>query len=72
MQETGVRNGAHGADKFGFKNLAGMHWNLPDTLLVEHAIRNGEGALVKAAPFAPRPACIPAAARRTSIPSSTR
>ena len=37
MVETGVRNGAYGADKFGFKNLAGAHWNLPDTVLVEHA-----------------------------------
>src|SRR4029077_6531179 len=27
--ETGVRNSGHGADKFGFKNLAGVHWNLP-------------------------------------------
>ncbi len=51
MQETGVRNGAHGADKFGFKNLAGVHWNLPDTILVEHAIRNGEGSLVQGGAF---------------------
>src|SRR6201998_2078597 len=49
--ETGVRNGAHGADKFGFKALAGIHWNLPDTVLVEHAIRNGEGALVHGGAF---------------------
>jgi phosphoenolpyruvate carboxykinase (ATP) len=49
--ETGVRNGAHGADKFGFKSLAGIHWNLPDTVLVEHAIRNGEGALVQGGAF---------------------
>ena len=38
MKETGLRNGAHGADKFGFKDLAGVHWNLPDTMLYEHAI----------------------------------
>jgi phosphoenolpyruvate carboxykinase (ATP) len=49
--ETGVRNAGHGADKFGFKNLAGVHWNLPDTVLVEHAIRNGEGALVQGGAF---------------------
>jgi len=49
--ETGVRNGAYGADKFGFKGLAGIHWNLPDTVLVEHAIRNGEGALVQGGAF---------------------
>ena len=46
MKETGSRNGAHGADKFGFKDLAGVRWNLPDTMLVEHAIANGEGSLV--------------------------
>jgi len=51
VAETGVRNGAHGADQFGFKGLAGVHWNLPDTVLVEHAIRNGEGALVQGGAF---------------------
>src|SRR5487761_323599 len=51
VQETGMRNGAHGADKFGFKNLAGVHWNLPDTILVERAVRNGEGALVQGGAF---------------------
>ena len=30
MQETGVRNGAYGADKFGFKDLAAVHWNLTE------------------------------------------
>ena len=43
MKETGLRNGAHGADKFGFKDAATIHWNLPDTVLVEHAIANREG-----------------------------
>ena len=28
MQETGIRNGAFGADKFGLKNLKQVHWNL--------------------------------------------
>ena len=51
MQETGVRNGAYGADKFGFQDLAGVHWNLPDTVLVEHAIRNREGSLVQGGAF---------------------
>ncbi len=51
MQETGLRNGAHGADKFGFKDLAGVRWNFPDTLLVEHAIRNGEGSVVQGGAF---------------------
>ena len=38
MQETGVRNGAYGADKFGFKDLGGVHWNLTDPKLYEHTI----------------------------------
>ena len=29
VNETGLRNSAHGADKFGLKDLAGVHWNLP-------------------------------------------
>ena len=51
MKETGLRNGAHGAEKFGLENLAALHWNLPDTLLVEHAIAAGEGALVQGGAF---------------------
>jgi phosphoenolpyruvate carboxykinase (ATP) len=51
VQETGIRNRAYGADKFGFTNLAGVHWNLPDTILVEHAIARGEGHLVEGGAF---------------------
>ena len=46
MQETGVRNAAFGADKFGFKGLAGVNWNLPEAPLYEHAIRYGEASIV--------------------------
>ena len=46
MQEQGVRNGAYGADKFGFKNLAEVHWNLTEPALYEHSIRAGEASLV--------------------------
>ena len=45
MKETGVRNGAFGADKFGFKNLKGVHWNLGTSALYEHSIRNDEASL---------------------------
>ena len=38
MQETGLRNSACGADKFGFKDLAAVHWNLTAPTLYEHAI----------------------------------
>src|SRR6201998_3029213 len=51
VKETGLRNGAHGADKFGLKDLAAVHWNLPDTILVEHAIANREGELVQGGAF---------------------
>src|SRR6476619_3900660 len=46
VQEQGVRNSAYGADKFGFKNLAAVHWNLPEPLLYEHAIAAGEASVV--------------------------
>ena len=51
MKETGLRNSAHGADKFGLKELAAVHWNLPDTALVEHAVANREGSLVYGGAF---------------------
>jgi phosphoenolpyruvate carboxykinase (ATP) len=47
VQETGLRNGAFGADKFGFQDLAGVHWNLTEPALYEHAIRNGEATIVQ-------------------------
>jgi phosphoenolpyruvate carboxykinase (ATP) len=45
VKETGVRNGAIGADKFGFDGLAAVHWNLTDPLLYEFAIQAGEAEL---------------------------
>ena len=46
MQETGLRNASHGADKFGFKGLKGVHWNLLEPALYEHAIQAGEASIV--------------------------
>ena len=51
MKETGLRNAAHGVEKFGLKDLAAVHWNAPDTVLVEHAVANGEGHLVHGGAF---------------------
>ena len=74
VQETGLRNGAHGADKFGFKALtrrsleshrAARSTSMPIAASEGHDRR-------RAARSAPRPACIPAAAPRTSSPSATR
>ena len=45
MQETGVHNGAYGANKFGFKKLENQHWNLGAPQLYEHALRSGEAGL---------------------------
>jgi phosphoenolpyruvate carboxykinase (ATP) len=47
VQETGLRNGAHSADKFGFKDLAAVHWNLAEATLYEHALANHEAQLVQ-------------------------
>ena len=45
MQETGVRNSAFGADKFGLKNLKQVNWNLGTAPLYEHSLRNNEAEL---------------------------
>ena len=45
MQETGVHNGAFGADKFGFKNLKGVNWNFGAPQLYEHSLRGGEAVV---------------------------
>ncbi len=47
MQETGVRNGAYGADKFGFNDLAEVHWNLGAPALYEHAVAANEATIVE-------------------------
>jgi phosphoenolpyruvate carboxykinase (ATP) len=47
VRETGVRNSAYGADKFGFKDLAEVHWNHLEPVLYEHAVQNGEATLVE-------------------------
>ena len=47
MQETGFRNSSYGADKFGFKDLAAVHWNLTAPTLYEDAISRREAAVVQ-------------------------
>ena len=47
MQETGLRNRAYGADRFGFKDLAAVHWNHTAPALYEHAIRQREATIVE-------------------------
>ena len=45
MKETGIRNGAFGAETFGFSGLKAAHWNLTEPALYEHALRAKEGEL---------------------------
>jgi phosphoenolpyruvate carboxykinase (ATP) len=45
VKETGVHNGAFGADRFGFKNLSEVHWNHGAPALYEFALRNGEAVV---------------------------
>ncbi len=45
MQETGIRNGAFGADKFGLKNLKRVHWNLGAPQLYQYSLSAGEAVL---------------------------
>ncbi|MGZ3328687.1 MAG: phosphoenolpyruvate carboxykinase (ATP), partial [Xanthobacteraceae bacterium] len=51
MQETGLRNSAYGADKFGFEGLSAVHWNLTAPTLYEHAIAAGEASLIEGGPI---------------------
>src|SRR5438105_6135509 len=46
VQETGFRNASYGADKFGFKDLAAVHWNLTAPSLYEQAAARREAAIV--------------------------
>src|SRR6202021_3444011 len=45
VQETGVHNGAFGADKFGLKNLKGVNWNFGAPQLTEYSVRASEAVL---------------------------
>jgi len=45
VQETGIRNGAFGADKFGLKNLKQVHWNLGAPQLYQYSLAAGEAVL---------------------------
>jgi phosphoenolpyruvate carboxykinase (ATP) len=51
VQETGLRNRAQGAEKFGFKDLAAVHWNLDAPPLYEHAIAAREASIVQGGPL---------------------
>ena len=48
MKESGVRNAAFGADKFGLTNLKAVNWNFGAPQLYEHALRVGEALAARA------------------------
>src|SRR5205085_12517694 len=45
VKETGMSNGAFGADKFGLDGLDAVHWNLLEPQLYELAIAAGQARL---------------------------
>src|SRR6201986_2079461 len=45
VQETGVHDGALGADKFGLKRLKGVNWNFGAPQLYEHSLAAGEAVV---------------------------
>ena len=51
MNETGLRSSAHGADKFGFKDLDAIHWNLDPPQLYEHSVVRCEATIVQGGPI---------------------
>ena len=51
MQETGLRNGAFGADKFGLDGLKALHWNLLEPRLYEFALAAQEVEMTAGGPL---------------------
>jgi len=47
VENLGVFNSAHGADKFGFRKLARIYWNLTAPALYEHSLVKGEAQLIQ-------------------------
>ena len=51
MIETGIHNPNYGADRFGFRDLAGVHWSLGAPQLYEHALRSHEAHIAAHGPL---------------------
>ncbi len=51
MKQTGRFNAAFGADKFGFRHLKSVAYNLEAPALYEHALQRREGVLAKGGAF---------------------
>ncbi len=51
MIETGLHNPNYGADRFGFRDLAGVHWSLGAPQLYEHALQRHEAHIAAHGPL---------------------
>ena len=51
MIETGSHNPNYGADRFGFRDLAGVHWSLGAPQLYEHALQRHEAHIAAHGPL---------------------
>jgi phosphoenolpyruvate carboxykinase (ATP) len=51
VQESGLRNSAYGADKFGLTGLKGVHWNLGAERLYEFALAAKEAEITAGGPL---------------------
>ena len=51
MQESGVRNGSFGADKFGLQGARAIHWNLTEPRLYEFALAAKEAEITAGGPL---------------------
>jgi phosphoenolpyruvate carboxykinase (ATP) len=51
MIETGEHNASFGADKFGFRDLSCVHWNLGAPQIYEFALQNGEARIAANGPL---------------------
>lgn len=51
MQVTGEHNVNHSADRFGFRDLAAIHWNLGAPSLYEFALKNNEARIAAHGPI---------------------
>ena len=72
VKETGVRNGAYGADKFGFDGVESIHWNPARRPSTSSRSPDAKPSSPLAARWSPIPAFTPAARRRTSSSSAMR
>ena len=51
MIEEGECNRTFGADRFGFRDLAALHWNLGAPQLYEHALQRCEAQIAEHGPL---------------------